>query len=367
MAMQSSSPVKTYSIGFDVGSYDETHHAREVSELFGTDHTEMRVEPSAMEILPRLVWHYGEPFADSSAIPSFYLAELTRRHVTVALNGDGGDENFAGYTRYRGEGAIGRVGALPAAARRAIALAARMIGPDGQESSFRSRLDRLGRAATMNDADRYAATVAYFTERERERMYTTEFHGGLGVRTAPSVIPQIWEVSGALDPVNRLLDVDVNTYLPGDLLVKMDIASMAHSLEVRSPLLDHEFMELCAGFPGVWKLDGGETKKLFKDALRPWLPGRLLDRPKMGFGVPIDVWFRGPLRKLPAAILLDPHALARGLFRPEYVRSLIDDHAEGRRNNAHRIWALLQLELWFRTFVDERGTRPLSLDVATAA
>jgi asparagine synthase (glutamine-hydrolysing) len=367
MAKQSSAPVKTFSIGFDVEAYDETRYAREVAALFGTDHTELRVAPHAMEILPRLVWHYGEPFADSSAIPSFYLAELTRQHVTVALNGDGGDENFAGYTRYVGAGIADRLAALPAPVRGAFALAARAVGPSGSESSFRSRLDRLGNAVSLSDPDRYAMWMAYFTERERERMYTPEFRALLGDRTAPHVMRDAWDASDATGRVDRLLDADVNTYLPGDLLVKMDIASMAFSLEVRSPLLDHEFMELCAGFPGSWKLRGGTTKKLFKDALRPWLPDSILDRPKRGFGVPLDTWLRGPLRELPREILLDGASLERGLFRPEYVRGLIDDHLSGARNNAHRIWALIQLELWQRTFVDRLETDPIDLTLELAA
>jgi asparagine synthase (glutamine-hydrolysing) len=366
MAKQSVEPVKTFSIGFDVESYDETRYARQVAELYATDHHEFRVEPEAMEVLPRLVWHSGEPFADSSAIPSFYLAEVTRRHVTVALNGDGGDESFAGYNRYLGTGIADRVARLPGPARQALALAARAIGPNGSESSFRSRLDRLGRAASMSSYDRYAMWMAYFTERERERLYTPDFREQLGERSAPHVIRDPWLDSDAADPVNRLLDVDVRTYLPGDLLVKMDVASMAHSLEVRSPLLDHEFMELCAGFPGSWKLRDGTTKRLFKDALRAWLPGDLLDRPKWGFGVPIDSWLRGPLRRLPSEVLLDRRSVERGFFRREYVAGLIDDHVSGRRNNANRIWALVQLELWLRTFVDTRADTPLSLDLALA-
>ena len=357
MAMQMSEPVRTFSIGFDVEAYDETRYAREVAELFSTEHTELRVEPHAMEILPRLVWHYGEPFADSSAIPSFYLAQLTRRHVT----GDGGDESFAGYTRYVGARLADRIAAFPAPVRRSFSLGARAVGPVGSESSFRSRLDRLGRAAAMDAPDRYAMWMAYFTERERERMYTPELRALLRERTAPRVVRDVWESSDAPDRVDRLLDVDLNTYLPGDLLVKMDIASMAHSLEVRSPLLDHEFVELCAGLPGAWKLQGGTTKKLFKDALRPWLPGGILDRPKAGFGVPIDSWFRGPLRDLPREILLDPATIERGLFRPDYVRGLIDDHVSGARDNAGRIWALVQLEVWQRTFVDRVDNGPLAL------
>jgi asparagine synthase (glutamine-hydrolysing) len=367
MAMQSATPVRTFSVGFDVAAYDETAAAREVAELFSTDHTELTVEPRALEILPTLVWHYGEPFADSSAVPSYYLAEATRRHVTVALNGDGGDESFAGYTRYLAGDAVGRVGALPAPLRRALAAAAGVLGPGERESSIRSRADRLGRTAAMSEAERYAATVAYFTERERERMYAPELRAQLSGAATSRLVEDAWAASDARDPLNRLLDVDVQTYLPGDLLVKMDIASMAHALEVRSPLLDHELMELCAGFPGAWKVAGGTTKALFKDALRPWLPSHVLDRPKMGFAVPLDHWFRGPLRRLPGEVLLDPRSLGRGLFRSDYVRGLLADHAEGRRNNGYRIWSLLQLELWFRTFVDERAAGPISLDIASAA
>jgi len=365
MAMQSAEPVKTFSIGFDVDTYDETRYAREVATLYGTDHHELRVEPRAMQVLPRLVWHYGEPFADSSAIPSFYLAELTRKHVTVALNGDGGDENFAGYDRYLPRGFMRRLARLPYPARRTVAIAARVLGPSASESSLRSRIDRLGTTALMTDYERYAMWMGYFTERERERLYTPEFRSQFDARTAPTVVREPWLSSDAEDDIDRLLDVDVQTYLPGDLLVKMDIATMAHSLEVRSPLLDHEFMELCAGFPGQWKLSG-TTKKLFKDALRPWLPNHLLERPKWGFGVPIDSWFRGPLRQLPEEILLDARATERGFFQTDYIRGLIHDHVGRRRQNGNRLWTLIQLELWFRTFIDCRVDRPLELDIELA-
>jgi len=367
MAQQSAEPVKTFSIGFDVAAYDETAHAREVATRYSTDHHELHVEPSVVELLTRLVWHYGEPFADSSAIPSFYLARLAREHVTVALNGDGGDESFAGYNRYGGVGIADRVAGLPGPARALLRAASRAIGSGSSETAFRSRLQRLARSSSLTPQDRYSMWMAYFTEAERERMYTPETRSRLGERSAPAVIRDAWLGSDARDRVNRLLEVDVQTYLPGDLLVKMDIASMASSLEVRSPLLDHEFMELCAGFPGGWKLSGGTSKKLFKDALRTWLPDHLLQRAKQGFGVPIAAWFRGPLRDLPREILLAEEARARALFREPYVRDLIDEHLDGTRDNSNRIWALIQLELWFRTFVDSRIDRPLDLGFALAA
>jgi asparagine synthase (glutamine-hydrolysing) len=358
--------VKTFSIGFGSEGYDETEYAREVAALFDTDHHELRVEPNAIEVLPRLIWHYGEPFADPSAIPSFYLSELTRRHVTVALNGDGGDESFAGYTRYLPRRAD-RFTALPRPARSALAQLARLVGHDGTERSFRSRFERATYVSLLAPHERYATWYSFFDERERSALYTPEFRDAIGaIRTAPSVIATPYLGSDAQDDVNRLLDVDLQTYLPGDLLVKMDIASMAHSLEVRSPLLDHELMELAAGMPGVWKLDGWETKKVFKDALRPWLPARILDRPKWGFAVPLRRWFRDELRHVPRETLLDARSLGRGYFREERIRELIQQHETATHDNADKLWALIQLELWLRTYVDAKPTGPLALDLAAA-
>jgi asparagine synthase (glutamine-hydrolysing) len=356
--------VKTFSIGFDVEAYDETAYAREVARLFDTDHYELRIEPRAMEILPRLVWHYGEPFADSSAIPSFYLAELTRRYVTVALNGDGGDENFAGYRRHVANVAVARLAHLPEPARLALARFSKLIGRDGRADSFRPRLGRAVDAALMPPDARYAHWMAFFTEQEREQLYAPDFRAALGDgRFAPAVVEAPYRESDAEDAVNRLLDLDVHTQLPCGLLVKMDIATMAHSLEVRSPLLDHRFMELAAGLPGSWKLQARTRKKIFKDALRPWLPDHILDRPKTGFGVPIGTWFRGDLKNVPREILLDPRSLERGFFREARLRGIIDEHVAGVHDHANKLWALIQLELWLRTFVDTTANRPLALSV----
>jgi asparagine synthase (glutamine-hydrolysing) len=365
MARLSSNPVKTFSIGFDVESFDETAHARRIAELFGTEHHEFRVEPHAMEILPRLVWHYGEPFADQSAIPSFYLAELTRRHVTVALNGDGGDEDFAGYPRYAANALMYRLGWVPGPLARGAAWGLDRLGAGPGPRSLRTRLRRLAHGVSLAPYDRYAMWVAYFTERDRAELYTPELRAGLGGnRTAPSVIRKPWLESDAIAYVDRLLDVDVNANLPGDLLVKMDIATMAHSLEVRSPLLDHRFMEVAARLPAATKLTGRRTKLIFKRAMRPWIPDEILDRRKMGFGVPLADWFRGPLRDLPAEVLLDPHSLERGYFRERAVRDLIHRHLVGTEDTSNKIWALLQLELWMRTYVD--AERPQQVAMSTA-
>jgi asparagine synthase (glutamine-hydrolysing) len=364
MARLSPRPVKTFSIGFDVAEWDETSHARKVADLFSTDHHEFKVRPQAMEVLPRLVWHYGEPFADQSAIPSFYLAELTRLHVTVALNGDGGDENFGGYSRYRVSRVADRLNWLPIPMARAVAAGMDRIGPGGHARTLRARIRRLSRALALEPHDRYAMWMAYFNERDRADLYTADMRAELPEpRTARSVIREPYLGSDARDEIDRLLDVDINTYLPGDLLVKMDIATMAHSLEVRSPLLDHRFMEMAARLPASLKLRGREGKAVFKDALRGWLPGSILDRPKMGFGVPIGDWFRGPLRDLPTDVLLDPRSLERGYFREQAIRSIIDRHRSGAEDTSNKIWALLQLELWQRTYVDRQHPAPVAVPV----
>jgi len=284
--------------------------------------------PSAMEALPRLVWHYGEPFADSSALATFALAELALRHVTVALNGDGGDESFGGYLRYL-----------------------QYLSPNGSGLAPHAHY-AAGRASR------------YFDEPARADLYEPDFLDSLELVPWLSVLEQPYLASDAAEVVERLLDVDVQTYLPDDLLVKMDIATMAHSLEARSPLLDPAVMELAAALPIHMKVDG-TTKRIFKEAMREWLPDAILDRRKMGFRVPIGDWFRGSLRRLPGDVLLDPRSLERGLFREERVRTIVSEHLEGSRDHAYRIWTLMQLELWFRTYVDSAPAEgPLALSVA---
>jgi asparagine synthase (glutamine-hydrolysing) len=363
MVRTSAAPIKTFAMGFDHEEFDETSHARVVAAHLGTEHTEVRVEPEALEVLPRLVWHYDEPFADSSAVPTFYLAELTRRYVTVALNGDGGDENFAGYTRYWGNEVAARLARMPRPLAQLCAAAVARLDPGAREDTQRARLQRLLGGLGMAPYDRYAAWIACFGEAERRALYQPEFLAALGEPPACAAIREAYEGSDGPTLLDRLLDVDVATYLPGDLLVKMDVATMAHSLEVRSPLLDHEFMEFVAGLPASLKLDGRVTKRVFKDALRPWLPDSILGRGKMGFQVPLREWLRGPLRELPADVLLDRRTLERGWFREERLREIIADHAEGRRDNSRRIWGLIQLELWLRTFVDAGVTEPVALAV----
>jgi len=363
MARTSPDPIRTFSIGFDVGAYDETAHARAVADMYGTEHEEIRVEPRAVELLPRLVWHYGEPFADPSAVPSFYLAEATRRHVTVALTGDGGDESFAGYERYGVHDVAHRL-------RRLGRPGAVLLSAIGSESSAlrpRRAAAWLGAALRQPPVEQYRHTIANFKGDFRERLYEPDLLAAVGGPrggSADRLFADAFEAASAPSLTERLVELDVATYLPGDLLVKMDIASMAHSLEVRSPLLDHVLMETAARLPLGASLARGRSKRVLRDAVRDWLPASVLERPKMGFRVPVDEWLRGELRDLPADVLLDPRSTARGLFRRTEVERLIADHRDRTADNGLRIWALVQLELWFQTYVDATHPAPLVLNAA---
>ena len=365
MAKTSSTPVKTFSIGFDVASFDETEHAREVAELFGTEHEEFRVQPEAVSVLPRLVWHYGEPFGDQAAIPTMYLAELTRRHVTVALTGDGGDENFAGYLHHQSALRFERLSILPPSVAGLAVPPLDTVGDGPRGDSFRSRARRTAHVVSApTPGARYERILSHYYDSELADLYAPEFRAGLpSDSVAAHAIRDPYEASDAPETLGRALDADINSLLPGSFLVKVDIASMAHALEVRSPLLDHRFVEMAASLPASVKLDHGSSKRIFKDALRPWIPDHILDRPKQGFAVPVSDWLRGRLRDLPKDVLLDPRAVQRGIFRPEAVRRTIDRHESGREDLGKRIWLLIQLELWNQTFVDAPRSDPLALNV----
>jgi asparagine synthase (glutamine-hydrolysing) len=364
MAQQTAGRVKTFTIGFANDDVDERAYAREVAQLFDTDHHELVVEPNVMDVLPRLAWHYGEPFADQSAIPSFYLSEMTRRDVTVALNGDGGDENFAGYRRYVGNDVARRLGIVPAFAARAAERAVSRLGTGSAPDTKRARLLRLSRALQVDAPGRYGNWVACFNDRERLALYRPEFARHVAASRPEAVIRDAYDSSDAPTLIERLLDVDIQTYLPNQLVVKMDIASMAHSLEVRSPFLDHAFMEMAATLPLSAKVSGRTGKRLLRESVRAWIPDHVLDRRKQGFTMPISSWFRNELRDLPRAILLDPRARERGLFEPRAVERLIAEHHRGTRDNSNKLWALIQLELWFQTYIDVHSAEPVTLDVS---
>lgn len=352
MADQSSGAVKTFSIGFPDADFDEVRYARMIAERFATDHHEFVVEPHALEIMPKLARHYGEPFADPSAIPSFYLAQMTSRHVTVALNGDGGDESFAGYRRYISNDMAAHFNWLPRPVRHLAPTVLRGLGEGARDNSWRARARRVAAVLSMEPHARYAHWMSAFPKLLQQHMLQPDFLAATDGWDVVEPLADVWRASTAISRVDRMLDTDVNTYLPDDLLVKMDIATMAYSVEGRSPLLDHHLMEFAAALPADLKLRGVKGKVLLKSALRGVLPGEVLDRAKMGFGVPLARWFRDELRTLPAEVLLASDSRVHAYVRPDAIDTMITQHQAGAADHSLRLWVLLQLELWHREVVE---------------
>ncbi len=345
-------PVKTFSIGFPVREFDERRYARQVARFLGTDHHEQLVEPNAVLILPRLVWHYDEPYADSSAIPTLLLAELTRQHVKVVLSGDGGDELFAGYERYAAVQLSERLKRLPLDfARLASSRLLSQLTSSPRKKTWRRRVRRFLKALPLPTERRYYQWMSIFDDEQRQQLYSAELAAELdGQEAADFLLQNFARCAG--DPVTRTLLADQLTYLPCDLLTKVDVATMAHGLECRSPFLDHQVVELADRMPPELKLRWGRGKRVLVEAFRELVPRAVRRRRKMGFGVPLDHWFRQELRPLLLDVVLSPRAVQRGFFREEAVRRLVDEHLVGVDDHSPRLWALLCLELWLRTFVD---------------
>jgi asparagine synthase (glutamine-hydrolysing) len=353
MSEASSQPVKTFSIGFAEQDFSELHHARRIAEHVGAEHHEFIVRPDALEVLPTLVEHYGEPYADSSAIPTYYVARETRRHVTVALNGDGGDECFAGYERYAAMRLAERYRRLPGVLREQVIEQAVGLLPVSELRRSRVRdVKRFLHAASLPTVERYLRWTSVLSRAAKEALYADEFRRQLnGHDPASWLAPWFARANGA-GVVDAALLADTMTYLPNDLLVKVDIATMAVSLEARSPFLDHHVIEFAASLPEKFKLRGLTTKYLLKRVLRKLLPAENLDRRKMGFGVPITHWLRAELAPFLRETLLSERSLRRGLFKPEQVARLVNEHTSAQKDHAHQLWTLLMLELWFQRFID---------------
>jgi asparagine synthase (glutamine-hydrolysing) len=355
MALCSESPIKTFTIGFEEQAYDEREFARTVAKRYKTDHHELTVRPDGMGIIDHIVYHYGEPYADSSAIPTYYLSQMARKHVTVVLNGDGGDESFLGYERYMYCRGIDKIGRLPRPMTKRLRSLVLALPPGLDRFKLVRRARRAADLFCERSSRKYEAPIAYFSDSAKTELYAGDMRSFLA--------------ESALDRLDDYFDqaqtmtlgaawADIHTYLPDDLLVKVDVASMAHSLEARSPLLDHKLMEWAATIPEEQRFQGTETKSLFKQAMEPYLPRELLYRPKMGFGAPIAVWLRTNMREFAYDVLLDQTTRERGLFDTGYVRRILDAHSNGQ-NWASRIWALLMLELWFRMWIDSKGEVPV--------
>ncbi len=337
-------PVKTFSLGFEGDpDFDETHYARMVATHFRTDHTEFIVKPKAIDLIETLVRHHDGPFGDSSAIPTYIVSQLTRQHVTVALNGDGGDELFAGYLRFQACLAAER---LNPGFSRLCSLALGAFPEPKQYHHWLRRAQRFFAASSSPLFDRLRRWIGIFGE-DLPRLLRPDVFAGIPV-TGIGYPADMLAKTAAFSPLSKILYVNFMTYLPDDLLVKMDRSTMAHGLEGRSPFLDHRLAEYVAGLPDHFKLRWGTTKYILKRAFADLLPPDILRRGKKGFGVPLGAWFRGELKEYLQDLLLSPHALSRDYLESPYVASLVREHTEGVRDHGHRLWALLTFEVWLR-------------------
>lgn len=348
MSRLSDRPVRTFSIGFPDRADSELPYAREVAARFGTEHSEMVVRPDMVSVVGRLVEHYGEPFADTSAIPTWYLSEFTRRSVTVALSGDAGDENFAGYRRYRYAAIARALAGLPSPLPTLLSRGLSRL----PVASWQPLRD-FGRRLPSGEVSRYLGLVAHFPHDERLRIYSPRMRRAFARDLVAQRFESLLERATADDPTGRLLELDFATYLPDDILVKVDIASMAHALEVRCPFLDPCVVEFAASLPTCFKMNDWDTKVVLKKALADLIPTRIQRRPKKGFAMPIDRWVRTDLREMVRDLLFSQRFTERGLFDPVAIQHLVAAHDRGESHGL-AIWNLLVLEVWFRTFVDCR-------------
>ena len=345
MSRVSSRPVKTFSIGFDDPEFDELEHARTVARHFGTDHHEFVVKPDGLSILDELIAHFDEPFADSSAIPTWYVSEIARKHVTVVLSGDGGDELFGGYDRYIPHPRVRKFDALGLPGLRAAAGVAWPLLPHG------TRGKNFLRHVAKDSIGRYLDSMTLFPSDERAALYSDG--ATAAVRSATEQrLARHFHRFGALPHDSRMMRFDFETYLPEDVLVKVDRMSMAHSIESRVPLLDNEVIDFAASLPARFKIREGRRKHVLKRALEPLLPAGILNRRKQGFGVPLGNWFRGGLTGLFSDVLDAPRTRQRGYFEPAFVSRLLREHLTGQRDHTSRLWQLLVFELWHRQYLD---------------
>ncbi len=338
--------VKTFSIGFEEQDFDETKYARKVAEIFNTDHKEKIVRMDAAKIFDDLVWHYNEPYADSSAIPTYYLCEMTRKHVTVALSGDAGDESFLGYPRYVPDKYEIMSSITPPLLKPAVSRAGKMFFSQGSKSPLFQKIGRKFDLLSMKEEEQYLEWLSNFNSYYRNQVITDRLRN-----YDPRKV--LFKETDRYNPtILKKQYFDFKHYLPDDILVKVDVASMAHSLEVRSPFLDHKLIENASRIPQDIKMKGNVKKYILKKALEPVLPKNILYRKKTGFAVPLVHWFRKDLKSMSYDVLLNKETINRGYFDKYAVRKILNSHNSGA-DHSYRIWNLLFLEKWFRRFVDQ--------------
>ena len=354
MAGMMDQPVKTFSIGFKESGFNELSYARQVVQKFGTDHHEFILEPNVIDVLPKLVQHFDEPFADPAAIPTWYLAQMTRQHVTVALNGDGGDEAFAGYRRYYGDLIADAYRLVPGFLRHGVFnRVLRILPVQSDRPTELSRIMALRQLAHASDMSHAASVVRWerhFSEAEKWALYNDDMRKVIAGTASATLLEETFQRARARNRLDRTLYTDVHNYLPGALLPKVDRMAMAHSLEARSPFLDHQVMEMAARLPIACKVRGQQTKWILREAFADLLPTMVKKRGKVGFSVPLGMWFRGSLYSAVRDLLLAPDTRLRDYLRLAKVAELVEQNKHGQADNGKRIWALLNLEVWLRQY-----------------
>lgn len=351
MSKVSDQPVNTFSIGFEERSYSELEHARTIARTFNTEHRELVVQPDVQDLFDRVVGHFDEPFADSSAIPTYLVSQLAREHVTVALSGTGADELFAGYERYWAIPLSRAYGRIPPPIRSAVSYASQKVPTGHEKKSLTLRARRFTESANSPLLSRHRQVVGLFSPFDRSQLYTSEWSDRIQREEEDPLLAR-FNASDARSNLNRLLDVDTGTLLPGDYLVKDDRMSMAVSLELRVPFLDHTLVEFAATLPPDLKLKRLTTKYLLKKSTEKLLPKHILRRPKHGFEIPIARWIGEDLKEPVQDLLLSKRATERGIFHRHQINDLLKTHASGQDNLSRQIWSLMALEVWFRRYVD---------------
>ena len=347
MARASRRSVQTFAIGFDESEFNELPHARRVAQHLGTEHHEFVVRPDATRILDQLIWHFDEPFADSSAIPTWYVSELAGQHVTVVLSGDGGDELFGGYDRYLPHPRVQSFDRMAPGVGRAMASAAWRALPHG------ARGKNFLRHVARDPQGRYLDSVTFYHADERDALLSADMRQSRGAWDAETFFRAPFERVNDLPFASQMMAFDFETYLPDDCLTKVDRMSMAHSIESRVPLLDHLVVEFAASLPPAMKIQGARRKHLLKQLAFTLVPKEVLDRPKQGFGVPIGHWFRGSMRDVFGDVLRSPATRQRGYFNAVFVDRILDEHLAGKRDHSLRLWQLVVFELWHRQYVNQ--------------
>lgn len=357
MSKLSSKRVRTFSIGFKEEDFNELKYARFIAKRFNTDHKELIVRPKALEVLPKLAWHYDQPFGDSSLLPTYYVSKMTKEFVTVALNGDGGDESFAGYQRYRGVKLAQSFKCAPKSLLKAGYNISRFLNKNFASRHASGYLDYSQRyfkalMKGLGTEDAYLSWISYFSDEDKQNLYSKGVKASLKDKEKDFYIHDLIEESDGFDIVEKIMSADIKSYLPEDLLVKVDIATMANSLEGRSPFLDHILMEFAASLPLEYKLNAFDSKHILKEAFKEDIPISFLNRRKKGFGIPVGRWFSGELKGFVQDLLMGKTSLKRDLFYKDYIRRILDEHQNGIEDHTNKIWALLSFEMWHRIFID---------------